>query len=168
MGILSRIFGFGRVPERKVEREPSDGSHGWASPRERYEAGAPIVPHVDGDGSYEFDIVGESNYQDNLTRIAGGKTEDGHELECRAVLVLEPTNPHDANAIRVEINGLVVGYIPRGYAPGMSDVIRRHAPAGRSSVNALIVGGWQRSGGREGSFGVKLDIDVGADDEDED
>ena len=30
------------------------------------------------------------------------------------ILVPEPTNPHDPNAIRVEINNQHVGYVPRG------------------------------------------------------
>ena len=33
------------------------------------------------------------------------------------VIVPEPENPHDANALRVEVGGFHVGYIPRSCKP---------------------------------------------------
>lgn len=117
------------------------------------------VMHLEGDGSFDFDIVGESRYQANLARIAGPKTEDGHDHDCMALLVPEPENPHDANAIRVDINGLTVGYISRDLAKGMARIFRKSTVVGAISADAKIVGGWYRPrNGSEGSYGVKLDI----------
>ena len=55
----------------------------------------------------------ESHYQENLDLICGGKTEDGHEKEVPALLFCENDNRYDKNAVRVEINELTVGHLPR-------------------------------------------------------
>jgi HIRAN domain len=53
-----------------------------------------------------------------------------------AVLAPEPTNPHDANAIAVQIDGHVVGYLPRAaaqeYLPSL-----KHLMSVRGGVIAL-------------------------------
>lgn len=73
------------------------------------------------------DVVGESNYQPALNAITGrrGWVEVRHE--CTAVLVLEPTNPYDPNAVRVEIKGHLVGYLSRQDAIGYGPYLRRLA-----------------------------------------
>ena len=48
-----------------------------------------------------FEVKGESIHQDRLSAICGGKTEGGHNLPVNAVLVREPDNPEDENAIAV-------------------------------------------------------------------
>eukprot|EP00873_Tetraselmis_striata_P031941 jgi/Tetstr1/452205/TSEL_039241.t1 len=77
---------------------------------------------MDGDGSFEFDIVGESHYQDALDAICGGKCEEGHELECVALLRREPHNKHDPNAIDVMINGRKVDHLSRTDARAISEL----------------------------------------------
>ncbi|WP_176055833.1 HIRAN domain-containing protein [Brucella intermedia] len=110
---------------------------------------------IAGDGDYDFDIVGESNYQDVLERIAG-RSDESAEYYCTAQLVPEPKNPHDNRAIRVDIDSLTVGYISRNETSDFHSVLR-----GRSAnVDALIVGGWERGKRGRGHFGVKLDIAV--------
>lgn len=157
MGFWAKLFG---IDGHGTRRSPATEADVNAARAARHTSRREALPHIDGTGAYEFDIVGEAQYQDNLAQIAGGKTEDGHEFECRAVLCLEPSNPYDSNAIRVDINGLTVGYIPRDYAPGMSSIIRSRAGSGRISLDAIIVGGWSRRSG-EGNFGVKLDLGDG-------
>ena len=66
-----------------------------------------------------FQVVGESHYQSDLAKIAGGITDEGVHQECAAVLRLEPTNKYDPNAVEVLIAGLRVGYIPAVQAPEM-------------------------------------------------
>ncbi|WP_222426346.1 hypothetical protein, partial [Luteimonas sp. J16] len=41
--------------------------------------GPSVQGHLPGPGTYEFDIVGESKYQDALEAICGGRTEDSAE-----------------------------------------------------------------------------------------
>lgn len=109
-----------------------------------------------GDGEYGFDIVGESRYQDRLQAIAGPRTEEGCDHACTAVLLPEPDNPYDPNAVSVAIDGHVVGYLARS-----ATVVFITALAGASytaaACRARIRGGWDRGPDDRGYYGVKLD-----------
>ena len=111
-----------------------------------------------GPGKYGVDIVGESKYQDNLEKLAGGRDEESVEIEVVAVLILEDNNPYDSNAVRVDIEGITVGYFSRSDAV---DYRRKIAEPGAQdktlACKALIVGGWERVNDK-GHFGVKLDL----------
>jgi HIRAN domain len=72
-----------------------------------------------GDGQFGFQAVGESHYQSELAKIAGGITDEGVHHACAAVLRLEPTNKYDPHAVEVLIAGMRVGYIPAVQAPEM-------------------------------------------------
>jgi hypothetical protein len=104
--------------------------------------------------SYDTEVVGESNYQRNLKRICGGKTRDGVEAFKTATLILEPENPHDENAVRIDIDGMTVGYLSR------QEAIRWHRrrPPRSHQCSAVIRGGWERGGGDTGHFGVWLNL----------
>ncbi|WWT40040.1 hypothetical protein [Nostoc phage Nsp-JY10] len=143
MGLLEWLFG-------------KSGS-GRAAPEWMPELPAPEpTGKLEGGGAYDFDIVGESRYQENLLAIAGPKTEEGCEIECEATLWREPLNAYDPYAIRVDISGRTVGYFSRADAAAVAPVMDgRGIPAVRA--DALIVGGWKRSRD-EGSFGVRLDL----------
>ena len=89
----------------------------------------------------------------------------GKRQRCHALLVSEPTNPHDGNAIRVEILGNRVGYLPRQLAANFNDWLRMNGYGTiEASCDAMIVGGWELSefdtfdAAEEGQFGVRLDI----------
>jgi hypothetical protein len=62
-------------------------------------------------GAEDLEVVGESAYQDALWNICGGRQGDQIRCPIVAVLVPEPTNPYDANAISVVIDGSKVGYL---------------------------------------------------------
>ena len=115
--------------------------------------------HLDGEGAFDFDIVGESHYQGALENIAGPRTDESVEHECIAHLICEDRNPYDSNAVAVHIDGKKVGYLSCAHAKfwrsTMSKVGRSGQPA---SVDALIVGGWDRGERGKGSYGVKLDL----------
>lgn len=113
------------------------------------------TPHTDlrPSGDFDFDVVGESNYQAELSAICGGHCEEGVEHECTALLVPEPTNPHDANAVKVVIEGRTIGYLSRQHA-----ILYRRRIGGAGRCGALVVGGWDRGNGDRGHFGVKLDL----------
>src|SRR3546814_913822 len=111
-----------------------------------------------GTGRYEFDIVGESKYQDALEEICGGRTDESAEKHVEAILYLEDQNPYDNQAVRVDVEGNTVGYLARDDARSYRKQI---ASAGHANLvgtcDALIVGGWERSKQYRGHFGVKLD-----------
>lgn len=117
---------------------------------------------ITGPGNYRINAVGESRYQRELDRIVGGKTEDGHEFKCKAVLVLEDANQYDPKAVRVEIAGQVVGYLDRKTARSYRKQLKKGGLAGLNlSCNAMIVGGWDRGGDDVGHYGVKVDLPMG-------
>lgn len=75
-------------------------------------------------------------------------------LEGEAVLHLETSNPHDPNAIRVEIEKQVVGYIPRDEAKAVRDGLAAYGVRGGQQVSADIAVGRKH----DGSVGAWLDV----------
>lgn len=101
--------------------------------------------------NYTYEIVGEQSYQNNLFRIAGKKEEESKFLEVMATAISEPSNPFDKNAVKIEINGLLVGYINK------NDAMLVSGKRIKKIIPAVVVGGWL-DGNSEGSYGVKLAI----------
>lgn len=87
-----------------------------------------------------INVAGESHYQDALRSIV--QTIEGEvRVDTTAHLVPEPDNEHDAHAVRVEIEGAKVGYLPREvaslYATALGPIVARgRVPA----CEAAIVG----------------------------
>lgn len=112
-----------------------------------------------GPGTYSVDVVGESHYQAALEDICGGRTEEGHRLSVIALLVPENDNPHDSEAVMVQIEGHRVGYLGRTTARSFREALGAVAPEGSlARCQALILGGCDRGHGDRGHFGVKLDL----------
>lgn len=65
-----------------------------------------------GHGEYAQEVVGESNYQPALRAIQASKDKPFHRVR----LVPEDTNPYDNQAVRVDVAGKTVGYLPRADA----------------------------------------------------
>jgi hypothetical protein len=124
-------------------------------------SGPSVQGHLPGPGTYEFDIVGESKYQDVLEAICGGRNEDSAEHITEAVLYLEDSNPYDNLAVRVDIDGRTVGYLSRKDARSYRQQLKQLGH-GRivCKCDAMVVGGWRRSRTDQGHFGVKLDLPV--------
>lgn len=100
-----------------------------AAPRETFLRGHELV-----------NVAGESHYQEALRAIAGA-APGPIRVETTAHLVPEPENEYDPNAIRVEIEGQKVGYVPRdlaaAYAPALAPITDRgRVPA----CEALVAG----------------------------
>jgi hypothetical protein len=104
--------------------------------------------NFDDGGSFNQEVVGEASYQEALRSIAG-RGEVRHE--CRAVLSLEDSNPHDSNAVAVLVDGKRVGYLSRSDA---NRYRKKLAPTGAfGTCPAVIVGG-----GNQRNLGIWLDI----------
>lgn len=113
-----------------------------------------------GPGEYAVDVHGESHYQQNLERICGKRKPDGENKYVTARLSKEDDNPVDPNAVRVDINGLQVGYLPKELAPTFR---QRLSEGGYSNVqmlecDAVIRGGWLHPTKGAGYYGVWLDL----------
>jgi hypothetical protein len=112
------------------------------------------------DGQDDLEVVGELAYQAALWRLCGGTVGDKVRHDIVAVLVPEPANPYDANAIAVQIDGQVVGYLSRAtaqeYLPGLKNVMS--ARGGYAALRGVIVGGGYYDDG-PGRLGVWLEHD---------
>lgn len=117
----------------------------------------PVTGIIAGDGQFRFEVAGEASYQNALAQIAGPKQPKGINMRCAALLVPEPDNPYDAGAVRVDIDGLTVGYVPREATRALRAALEA-GPYTAGASGAAIVGGWDRGDGDTGSYGVKLDI----------
>ncbi len=126
---------------------------------QRTNSQAQTYGHLPGPGTFDFDIVGEANYQAALEKICGGRTKDSAEYLTEAVLYLEDSNPHDDQAVMVTIDGETVGYLSRQNARSYRKQLKQ---MGHERIickcDAMIVGGWHRSASDQGKFGVKLDL----------
>jgi hypothetical protein len=98
------------------------------------------------------EVVGESQYQDALARSYKRHGGDGHDLKVTASLRPESGNANDEAAVRVEIDGATVGYLPREIAPDYRVVLGEQA----ATCSAKIVGGFTKEDGTQAFFGVKL------------
>jgi len=142
MGFFSRLFGHSAGIE--TETPVRDG---------------PVS--LTGRGRYGLGVVGASHYQLSLETLCGGRTLDGHTKPALATLTHEDDNPHDRQAVRVEIDGVKVGYLSRQAARSYRRALANAGHAGRvATCAALIVGGWDRGDDDRGHFGVRLDIPV--------
>jgi len=120
----------------------------------------------DAEGRNIVDVVGEGSYQGTIERIGGGRTPDGALYRDHLALLLpEPGNPYDRNAVRVMLRPAdggtagKVGYLSREDAVAYRPVIDRLAGTGKlASAAATISGGWDRGGVDRGSFGVRIHL----------
>jgi hypothetical protein len=129
----------------------------------RYKHPPPRPPTVTSRISREemVQVVGESHYQPAI-RAACGWTKPAEILfDCMAELVPEPKNPHDPNAIRVDIEGRQVGYLSRADAAEMGSAIAEGIRMqGTGMVRAVIAG--HESGTTE-NLGVFLHMTISRD-----
>jgi hypothetical protein len=109
-------------------------------------------------GREVLEVVGESHYQDHLWRIAGGFTAQPVRNPIRALLIPEPDNPYDPNAIRVVVDNGTVGYLSRedavAYGPGLHELM--DSSGATIALEGQLVGGGPRGNGI-GMLGVFLD-----------
>lgn len=110
------------------------------------------------EGRTDLDVVGESFYQEALWHIVGGVTRERVRTEIIAMLVPEPDNEYDSNAIAVYIGGLKVGHIGAEDAAqmidGLNEQIRKY-PGKFIALEGVVAGGGLRDDGL-GRLGVFL------------
>lgn len=97
------------------------------------------------------EVVGESHHQESFEKICGPRCEDGEARPVIAMLVPESGNRFDANAVKVVVQGLQVGYLPKEDAK----MYRKMFGTASVECDGMIVGGWDRSGKR-GHYGIRL------------
>ncbi len=153
VGIVFLVAALAILGSRTESAKSGEQPAPAADPRQNFK---PVV--LAGPAWCEFEIVGESFRQEALRSIAGDGGEEGVSHHCRARLVHEYGNPHDANAVRVEIDGLHVGYLPGPSAIDFRSQMRAIGCEGRDAVCAAYInGGWVERKKRR-HYGVKLGL----------
>jgi hypothetical protein len=153
MSFLRRLLGGGEQQPGRYSGYDSDQRPSWMRD------GMDVQLY---EGREDLEVVGEASYQDNLWRIVGGRSSpnDRARMEMYAVLVAEPDNPYDANAVSVWVKGLKVGYLSREdarrYRPGLLALEQKHGKP-IALAGAIVGGGIQADG--PGRLGVFLDHD---------
>lgn len=113
-------------------------------------------------GDETLEVVGESHRQEELWRIVGGRREDYVRFDVHAILVPDPDNEFDPNAVEVRIDGTRVGYLSREdavhYRPGLLRIMEAHGGQ-LIALHGVICGGGPREDARIGFLGVFLDHD---------
>jgi hypothetical protein len=100
-------------------------------------------------------VVGTSHYQPALVRISGRKADEEIRVEKTATLYREPDNQHDPNAIAVNVDGELVGYLSRDENTRWQEVVKRLAEHDHvAAAEAMIAG--RAPGGGTSNLGVFL------------
>jgi hypothetical protein len=84
--------------------------------------------------------------------------QDAVYFRVNAVLSSEPDNPHDVNAIQIQIDGEKVGYVSRQDNFSLREKLNAASVTGDVQCRAEIAGGWNRGTGDAGEFGLRLDL----------
>ena len=91
--------------------------------------------------------VGVSHYHAAIREIAEAPAGHPVRFETRATLVPEPDNPHDADAVAVQIGEATVGYLARDEHPRWHELIETLADAEAvAACDAMIAGRGSESG----------------------
>jgi hypothetical protein len=133
---------------------------GWLHFRKRQPATAlptEAAIRLHGNGRYDFGLVGVSRYLLNLEKIYGTDHADDEGKVVDAVLILDNNNAKDKNAVRVEVQGQTVGYLP----PDLAKAYRRRLQEGaylnaRGICKARITSRMYRSIGAD--YVIRLDL----------
>jgi len=108
-----------------------------------------------GNKDFRIHVVGESFYEDNLYNLCGPATSEMRQFLKMAVLTLEANNPKDRNAVRVEIEGAIVGHLSREDAIWFRRISQ--APSGMQFWCEAVIVAWH--GAARCDYGVRLEID---------
>jgi hypothetical protein len=102
-----------------------------------------------------FEVVGESFQRDHLVALLKkhGVLRDGR-FPTPAILELEPTNDFDPTAVKVMVEGMQVGYIPKHLSGDVTKALRDQGVK-EYTVDAVL--GWD-SDSPMPLIGVKLDM----------
>jgi len=107
------------------------------------------------ESGYNFDVVGESFQRDHLVALLKkNKVIEVGEFATSAMLQLEPTNDFDPNAVKVMVDGLQVGYVPKTFSV---DVTRMMNDKGVTELEVPALLGWDNNNPMP-AIGVKLDM----------
>ena len=75
---------------------------------------------------YNYDVVGESFQRDHLMALVRSHNAFSiGEIYGTAILEPEPTNEFDPTAVKVLVEGIQVGYIPKFDSPAVTEMVKK-------------------------------------------
>lgn len=122
------------------------------APRSRPKGAPPWLLHRR--GWYAQAVAGESHYEAHLRKIT--RRGEG-EREVTALLVRDPKNKYDKNAVQVLVDGGLVGFLPKEDAPAYHPAIALVESRGFTATAAGRL--WWSSSAEWFSASVSLDLD---------
>jgi hypothetical protein len=131
--------------------------------RRTAEREVPVVTFTMQRPEAELPVVGEASFQTVLERFSGGRDEDGAIFRHHAaVLVAEPHNLYDRDAIAVRICDELgatdqIGYLSHDDAVAHAPILDLVSPAIPMSL-VTLEGGWDRGPDDRGYFGAVLNL----------
>jgi hypothetical protein len=90
---------------------------------------------IEGDGHYKLKVIAEPCYQNYLKSLCGGYSIKGSKQEVVVKLHYENGSQSDKNAIRVVVNGGIVGYL----SPKHARLYRNRIEKSRQVRNSCLV-----------------------------
>ena len=131
---------------QKVKDEMAKAAVPNAAKKTEGSVSQPTKPYfwpVDDGSTY---VAGTRHYQPALKSIAGDHGNTRAQVYCVAQIVPDPTNPHDDQAVRIDIDGTTVGHLPsddaRSYRKRMT---RKQLSTGPTQCAAKVWGGFDRN-----------------------
>lgn len=117
------------------------------------------VRHWDDEGE-EVEVVGESRNRKAIAAIAGNSDEHA-DKHCKAFLVPEDDNKHDAEAVAVVIEGRRVGYLSRDDASAFRErLVDEGMPGAITSCSAHICWGGEGESGERLHYSITLTLSL--------
>lgn len=107
-----------------------------------------------GNGSFDYEIVGESNYQKNIKKalgLKGGKSSKSFNVR----LEYDDYNEYDDKAVAVYIENRKVGHLSKSKARSYRKMMKSLGFDKKDAISGATVYG----GGREKYYGIFLDFD---------
>jgi hypothetical protein len=140
------------IPSTRTARE----ARSWAKDKPTSSEMPSIPSHsksveLNSSGYFSQNVVGESFYTDNLKKVTRNRSG---EIFVMATLIREPGNRFDRNAVRVDINGLPVGHIPKEDAVSFHALLDYANSQGLSVTTKARV--WWDAGDGYGSVGLDV------------
>jgi len=106
---------------------------------------------------YNYDVVGESFRRDGLLALVRShKAFETGEIYGSATLELEPTNEFDPTAVKVVVEGVHVGYIPKFDSLAVTAMIQKR---GKKEIEVPVRIGFDTNS-PEPLIGVRLALTV--------
>jgi len=151
--VLSAVFVYG-VVNGKTKPQAENESGEYLHERLRKE-----VPVALADSSHSLhtlyrwasdgtaiSVAGTSYRQAQIEKILKEKNINATGIDVTATLVPEDSNKHDKNAVRIEVHGVHIGYVPADLAKNFRGMLARRGLAGNTtSCDARLYGGYKKT-----------------------